>query len=140
MPPYSILKTKETQTALIDLCSDKIVRVVFKKNMEITPPHVQENFEAYNFLVDGANYAFIYSTEDISVVYTHEGLNYSRQNSHKAFPKICTAVVIGSLAHRLIANFYNSIFNHQFPYKVFDNHKEAETWCLQLTEKYRKNL
>lgn len=138
MSTFSVLNKLETQTAIISLCSDHIVRVVFKKDKEINPEQVQENFDAYNKIIDGKLYAFIYMAEDTTVVYSYEGLNYSRQNSHKAFPKLCTAVVIESLAHRLIANFYSSIFNTMFPYRVFGNEEEAEEWCFQLIKKHHE--
>jgi hypothetical protein len=136
MPNYSVLKKAETETAYINLCDDGIVRVTFKKDKEIHPIQVQENFDAYNRLIDGKMYSFLYLPEDTTVIYSAEGLQFSKENSAKAFQKICTAVVIKSLAHRLIANFYNLTFNAKFPYKVFSNYEEAESWCIELYKKH----
>jgi|GEM_PF-963219 len=136
MSAYNIIKKTETKTAFIRSCDDGIVRVTFKKDTEIDPIHVQENFDAYNQVINGKMFSFLYLPEDATVVYTAEGLQFSKENSAKAFPKICTAVVIDSLAHRMIANFYNLVFNSKFPYKVFSNYEEAESWCIELYKKY----
>lgn len=46
---------------------------------------------------------------------------------HKA-PFICEAIVITSLAQRLLANFYMSVKSHKSPTKVFNSKEKALEW------------
>ncbi len=130
MSNYIVIKKVETEVAYISMCNDGIVRVLFKKNKEIDPSALKKLFEVFNDLVEGVSYPYLYSAEDGSVVFTAEGNAYSKQNQHE-FPKICSAFVVTSLAHRLIANFYLKINKPVNPSKLFKNIVDAESWCLQ---------
>jgi hypothetical protein len=129
MSDYIITKKAETEEAYIKLCSDGIVRVIFKKDKEIGPRVLKRLFGLFNDFVAGKRYPFIYCAEDGLVVFTNEGNTYSRQNQH-VFPKLCSAFVVKSLAQRLIASFYLKFNKPVTPSKVFNRPEEAETWCL----------
>lgn len=133
MSSYIVIKKDETSASYISICSDGIIRVLFKKNKEIDPKALKELFEKFNKMVDGLKYPFIYFAEDGSVVFTTEGNTYSKENQH-AFPKICSAFVTKSLAQRLIANFYLKINKPANPSKLFKTQAEAENWCLEQLE------
>ena len=130
MSNYIVIKKVETDVAYISMCDDSIVRVLFKKNKEIDPSSLKKLFETFNDLVEGVSYPYLYSAEDGSVIFTTEGNAYSKQNQH-AFPKVCSAFVVTSLAHRLIANFYLKINKPAHPSKLFKDKEEAERWCYQ---------
>ncbi len=132
MVNYIVIKKLETKTAHISLCDDGVVRVILKKNSEIGLNEVKENYEAFNNLVEGKFYSFLYTTENNSVVYTVDGLKYAKEHSNTAFPKLCNAVVVKSLAHKLIANFYCNFLNRVIPHKTFTDYDEAEAWCLKM--------
>ena len=109
MSNYIVIKKTETQTAIISLCSDGIMRAVYKKNSDIGAKEVQQNFDEINALRENKLYSLVYSTEDSTVVVNNEGMKFSEKNSHTMVPKICVAIVVTSLAHKLIANFYSLI-------------------------------
>jgi hypothetical protein len=138
MSSYIVIKKEETDSAYISMCSDGIIRVLFKKNKEIGPPALKELFEKFSMIVEGVNYPFIYFAEDGSVTFTTEGNAYSKQNQH-VFPKMCSAFVTKSLAQRLIANFYLKINKPANPSKLFKSQDEAEIWCSQQLDKATKN-
>lgn len=133
MSSYIVIKKEETSAAYISICSDGIIRVLFKKNKEIDPDALRELFEKFNKMVNGLKYPFIYFAEDGSVVFTTEGNTYSKENQH-VFPKTCSAFVTKSLAQRLIANFYLKINKPANPSKLFKTQAEAENWCLEQLE------
>ena len=135
MPTYHVIKKIETSATEISMCSDDIMRVMFKKNTEIDPPIFKEMFEIFNGLIEGKRYPYIYFVEDSSVIFTNEGREYSKQNE-LAFPKICNAFIVKSLAHKLIANFYLKFNKPVYPSKVFSNMADAETWCLEYYNQY----
>ena len=136
MPNYNVIKKAETPTAIISLCSDGIMRAVYKKNSEIGPKEMQENIDAFNDLREKNYYPFLYSTEDSSVVINNEGLKYSKENIDEMVPRICVAVFVKSLAHKLIANFYSRFTTQKYPYKVFTNYEAAEEWCLEQSKRH----
>lgn len=134
MSNYIVIKKSETQAVEIAICSDGIIRVMFKKNTEIGPSEFKELFKTYNAIVEGKSYPYIYYVEDGSVIFTNEGRAYSKENEF-SFPKICNAYVVKSLAHKLIANFYLKFNKPFYPSKVFTTMDEAEAWCFnQLTD------
>ncbi|HRF99912.1 MAG TPA: hypothetical protein PKZ75_02275 [Bacteroidia bacterium] len=133
MSSYIVIKKEETESAYISMCSDGIIRVLFKRDKEISPSVLKPLFEKINEMVQGVSYPFIYFAEDGSVVFTTEGNTYSKQNQH-VFPKICNAFVTKSLSQRLIANFYLKINKPSYPSKLFKNQYEAEEWCFQQLE------
>lgn len=130
MPHYHVTKKTETATACILLCDDNIMRVQFKKDTEITALHLEENFNAYKAMVGAHKYPYIYYAEDGSVMYTESARAYSREHEDD-FPKLCIAVVVKTLAHKLIANFYLKFNKPGCLFKVFDKMEVAETWCQQ---------
>ncbi|MBI3520805.1 MAG: hypothetical protein HY062_15820 [Bacteroidetes bacterium] len=139
MSSYIVIKKGETDTADISMCSDGIIRVLFKKRKELDPDALKVLFEKFREMVDGVAYPFIYYVEDGSVVFTTEGNMYSKQNQH-VFPKICNAFIVKSLAQRLIANFYLKINKPVNPSKLFNTHEDAEAWCFeQLKVSDKKN-
>lgn len=139
MSSYIVIKKSETKTAIITLCNDGIVRALFKKDSEISVEDIKENYKAINEVVKANYFSFLYSTESNNIIYTPEALKYSRENTSTAFPKICVAVVVKSLAHKLIANFLSRLFVRDFPYKTFTIYHEAEEWCLNLYQKHQHN-
>lgn len=137
MSNYIVIKKVETDVAYISMCDDGIVRVLFKKNKEIDPSSLKNLFETFSDLVEGVSYPYLYSAEDGSVIFTTEGNAYSKQNQH-AFPKVCSAFVVTSLAHRLIANFYLKIDKPANPSRLFKNKEDAESWCFQQLKDHDK--
>lgn len=116
MSSFKILKTSETQTAEISLCDDHIIRVMLKKGSEIDLLKTRENIQAYINLIDGKKYAYVFYGEDDSVVYTEDARKEAREHE-KMFPKTCVAVIVKTLAHRLIANFISRFINQDIPLK-----------------------
>ena len=132
MSTYYIIRKAETNAADISICSDGIIRVIFKKNTEINPQVFEELFKKYNEIIEGKKYAYLYTVEEDTVTLTDEGRKYAKKNEH-VYPKICNAVAVESLTYRLFANFYLKFNQPNDPYKVFNNICEAENWCyLQL--------
>lgn len=130
---YSVIRKSETRTAIIELCNDGILRVMLKKNSEIGFDDALENINAYEKIAQGVEYAFLITSENDTVIYT-DGARKSAKKHESLFPKLCMAVVMRSLAHKLIANFYYKVFKPNFPFKVFDDLNEAELWCKQQIE------
>ncbi len=131
---FIILKTRETQTMIASLCDDNIVRVMLKKKSEITSTHTEENIRAYIEISGGKKYAFLIHSEDGTVVYTDEARKKAKE-LESMFEKTCMAVLVKTLAHKLVANFYLNFYKPGFPFKVFNKMDEAEAWCNEQNQK-----
>jgi hypothetical protein len=138
MPSFSVTKKAETESAQVSVCSDGIIRVMLKKKKEVNAREFKKLFEVYNELVEGKKYPFIYYAEDSSVIVSDDGRNYAK-NEEYSFPKVCNAVIVTNLAHKLLANFYFKFNRPHYPFKVFNKMDEAEKWCLEEFKKIQQN-
>lgn len=137
MSYFSVIKKAETDAAQISFCSDGIIRVMLKKNTEVNANHFRKMFEEYNKLVEGKRHPFIYYAEDGSATVSEDGRAFAKKEEY-SFPKVCNAVVVTRLAHKLLANFYFKFNKPNYPFKVFTNMSEAEKWCLEEYQKSKK--
>lgn len=131
---YTIIKKIEVSFAKIDLCSDGIVRVFINQPVDVTPDHLKTLFSAYNELVQGVKYPFMYVIESDSVVVDVDSRAYFRGNEN-AFPKTCIAVVAKFLPLKMVANFYLKFHKPVTKIKVFNTEIDATEWCLQEQRK-----
>lgn len=133
MSSYSVLKRVETGPAAVEVCSDTIVRVLFKKESEIDARELKNLFDTYNSLTEGKPFGYIYSAEDGTANLNGEAKKFGRLNPNY-FKKKCIAVVVKSLAQRIMADFYLKIIKSDTPYKVFGNMEDAEKWCRSIID------
>lgn len=134
MPDPRIIKKTETDFAVVTLCTDRIMRVMFRKRSEITHESFRRLFDIFRDMIDGVPYSYIYYAEDSSATVTDEGRRFAKEQEY-SFPKICNAVVVTNLAHKLIANFYLKFNKPYYPFKVFSKVEDAEKWCRQQQAK-----
>lgn len=137
MSCFSVIKKMETEAAQVSLCSDGIIRVMIKKNTEVNASHFEKLFTLYNEMVLGEPHPFIYYAEDSSSTVSEDGRAYAKKEEF-SFPKVCNAIMVTRLAHKLLANFYFKFNKPSYPFKVFTSMGEAEKWCLQEYSKIRK--
>ncbi|MBC7694847.1 MAG: hypothetical protein H7141_05295 [Burkholderiales bacterium] len=137
MSNFSVTKKTETNTAYIHLCNDGIVRILLKSNSVITVPELKLNIVALNELIQDSKYAFLYYTQDNTVTHSNDARAFGKENEN-AVPRLCTAVVVNSLAHKLVANFYLKFDKPTIPFKVFHKMDDAERWCLEVYSKSQK--
>lgn len=137
MPYFSVIKKADTEAAQISVCSDGIVRVMLKKKVDVTAKQFEKIFEKYNALIEGQSHPYIYYAEDGSSNVTEDGRAFAKKEEF-SFPKVCNAVVVTRLSHKLLADFYFKINKPSFPFKVFTKMDDAEKWCLDQLERYKK--
>ncbi len=131
---YKVIEQSETASFLIQLCDDGIVRVMGKSNQTVDEEQMIKNIEIYNKLIKGQLYAFLYYPEDDTFVFGSDAIKYAKNNQN-SFPKLGIAVVVNSLAHKLVANFYLKISPQKSPFKIFNTMSGAEAWCYELMKK-----
>lgn len=134
MPDGPLIKKTETEFANVTLGEDRIMRVLIRSKTEMTRDTFRKLFEVFREMVEGVPYAYIYYAEDSSVTVTADGRQFAKEEEF-SFPKICNAVVVNNLAHKLLANFYLRFNKPNYPFKVFSKMDEAEKWCRQQRTK-----
>ena len=121
----------ETKTATYSMLEKDILLVGMKEDAVIDVPEVEENYYAgikltggkrFGALIDGRKY----------VTVTPEAKKYSSQPAMTK-DTIAHAIVITSLASRLIANFLTKVFNQNknVVMKLFTDYDAALNWLRE---------
>lgn len=129
-PKNCQLKKLVTSSALIMIDGD-VVKTYFHPDAEVTEESAEENFEAmWDDVKDMKFYNMIVpdSTTQISI----DVRSYDNQPLEDL--KKAEALVIKSLAHRILAKFYLNARKHRYPTKVVDTEAEALEWFESLRE------
>lgn len=114
----------------LQLKSNDIVYVLFKDNCEITVELQERLLIYYRDITGGKLMHFLFlAAENVTIS------KEARDNAVKIEPRSMTgasAVVVDSLAYKLIANFYLQFNQPKRPYKVFNKEDEAITWLKSI--------
>lgn len=128
----SIIKDNSIPEAFIQLRSDGIVHVHFKKDIILDIPLQMRLLEQYKIITGEKLTPFMFTAA--------EGLNVTpeaRDNAVKMeefTPCYVTAVVVTNVAYLLIANFYLKFNKPKRPYRVFKNEEMAIEWLKTFVQ------
>ncbi len=116
--------------ANISLKSNGIVYVLFKDNCVLDIDLQLHMLDEYNKITNHKPTPFIFFAGD-NVTVTKEARDNAVSLEDRS-PLCATAVVITSLAYKLIAEFYMKFNKPKRPYKIFKNEKDALEWLQQF--------
>ena len=116
----------ETDDAIYTEREDGIICVHFKEGLEITPEVQDRLFKIYNEICQGERRPFLFTAEEYVSV-TKEGREYATEMVH-LFPRSASAVLVKSVAYKIVANFYLRVNKPKSPYKVFSDEEKAIKW------------
>ncbi|HWY37470.1 MAG TPA: hypothetical protein VNY73_02855 [Bacteroidia bacterium] len=122
-----------TTTAEYSILEKQIILCRMLENAHVDLPEVKENFEATMKLADGKPYAALLDAR-VTATVTKEAME------EVAKPEYCrllvaNAIVINSLANRLIGNFIIKFYKPPSPTKLFSDHEAARTWLRGKLER-----
>ncbi len=127
-PQTIILKEINIPEALIQLRSDGIIHVHYKKNTTLDLETQRFMRSIYQDLIPGKNLPYIFSASD-GVTVTKE----ARENSNTADSPIAAyAMIANNIAYRLVANFYLKVNKPLVPSKLFSTFDDAVKWIYSL--------
>lgn len=110
--------------------SNDIVYVTFKDDCNLDIPLQMRLLDYYRDITGGKLMHFIFfAAENVSLS------KEARDNAVKIEDQSmlgATAVVVDTLAYKLIANFYLKFNKPKRPYKVFSKEDEATTWLKTI--------
>lgn len=122
----------ETSCSILSFEEPDLLRSVSKPHVEMTLEGIIENAEAVRDLIKGMPYYVLFISDD-TATYTNEAreyIDYDLENLKKA-----EALVVTSLGHRIIANFYTRTRRRHHPVRVFATDWEAVEWINSLRER-----
>lgn len=99
-----------------------------KNNVEFTLAAVEEDYAIISELKKEKNIYVLIDLRDISFEHIPKEVMSYLANNPKRVYQIKLAIIADSLSHKLLGNFYLSIFKPETKTKVFKNVKDAFKW------------
>ncbi len=126
----TIVRQIDLPEALIKLRSDGIVHVYYKENTTLDVPLQMRMMEVFREITGNQKMNFIFESD--------EGFSLTKEARENAIkleddtPVKASAMIITSLASRLIANFFIRMNKPKIRYKLFAAVEEAAKWLNSL--------
>jgi hypothetical protein len=127
-----IVKEVDLPEARIALRSDGLYHVHFKRHVVYDIPLQMRMRKIYEELTGGKRSKFIFSAEE-GLVFTREARDNAEQVNANS-PILCYALVVNSLAYKLIANFYLKVVKPKGLFKMVSSIREAARWLHSMPD------
>jgi len=123
-------KIAETRAFTIDQLDNGIIRVEKKREVELFPSDLDDNYSIYKEFLGGEKGLFliIFQIDCLS----DEDFRNKAADPHRSQIKKAEALVIKSLANRIESNFYVNFHKPPYPIEIFTNEQEAIKWLLSF--------
>jgi hypothetical protein len=125
------LETIEVKTATITWRSDGILKIVIKPKAHITLEDSKEMFEILKRFTKGTKDMLVMSIAGAESTNDPEVRDFSASEECSRYTK-GEAIVLQSLAHKLIINFILKFYKPNRPMKMFIDEEEAVKWLHSL--------
>jgi hypothetical protein len=116
----------------LQLRHDGVLQINTFANIEYTPKEVQVIIDAILVLVGDKKYHILIIPEEHSSI-TFDSLKLLAGSQAMSY-SIAKAYVIKSLAQKIMANFYTTVFKPKQPVKFFNSQQDAEKWLLVIAK------
>ena len=128
MPSVKPLEKVITPSALI-LVDDNVVKTYTNPGSELNEESANENAEAILDLIVDARVFHLVVPDPTTLITLNP-----REYGNTAFEtlKMAEAIVIKTLGHRMLANFYVKERINKYPIRIFDDENDALAWFKEL--------
>ena len=129
----------ETKTAVFSMLNEVTLKVVMKEDAVVDEPEAIENYEAAVKLTKGKRHAVFVDARHYATL-TDEAREFSSApEQHEQV--IAQAIVINSLASRLLANFLIQFYKRvkRVEMHLFNDCEEAMTWLNKMISEEEKH-
>ena len=115
-----------TEKTIIRKLEDGIIRVEVKANVELNVKDLSENYELYRQIMneDTADFLVIFGPNSMAGKEARDEF----ASQYRSRIKRKEALVLQSLAHRIMAQFYITFYRPEHPTKIFTKEEDALTW------------
>ena len=129
---YSVVETISDRASIIEFWDNNIICIKLKDNIQI---ELEDSKKQYLFLkskFDGINKHLILVETGLDTSISKEAREFASKPESNEMTR-ATAVIVKSLAHRIIINFIIK-FTHQqnMKMKMFDDKQKAIDWLLSF--------
>lgn len=129
---YSVIESHQDRIAQIEFWDNGIIFIKLEDNMQV---EYEDSKKQHSFLekkYDGINKHIILVETGIDTSISKEAREFSTRPEINEMTK-ATAVIVKSLAHRIIINFIINFTNQQtMKMRMFDNKQKAIDWLLSF--------
>jgi hypothetical protein len=123
----------ELNVATITYLKNQIIELKFKDNIIVTENDAREIDEAYVKLAQNKPFTALIDSRDIRGDLTTEARNFFATDKLVRNLRKGQAIVVNSLANKLLAEFYMKFHKPFDPVKIFNNdYENALNWLLSL--------
>lgn len=126
-----ILREVELPEVVIRLRSDGLVHVYYKENTIIDPELQNRMVVIFRELTGEKKSGYIFESAE-GVTFPRESREHSVALENDNSPVAASAVIVKSLASRLVANFFIRVDRSHIKYQVFSNTEDAVSWLHSL--------
>jgi hypothetical protein len=132
---YSVLDTHRDRTSTIEFWDNGIIYVKIDDNTEVQLSDSKAQYEFLRSKFDGKNMHRILVDPGKYTSLTKEAREFSQKPESNEMT-LATAVIIRSLAQRIVINFMITMMHQQtMKMKMFDSKEKAIVWLLSRTNK-----
>lgn len=124
------MKKIELNKSTCELIEKGVVHIVYKDNVEIELEDVIEMRKISYQLSNGKEYVSVYESGQHTSI-TKEAREIPLNDIHTKNRK-ALAIVVSSLAQRLISNFFRNANKSSHPIKIFNSKANALIWAKQF--------
>ena len=121
---------KDLRSCSVRLVSESIIEFVVKDNMEVELPDVKEMIETAGEFGNGKQFKNLIVAGKYSSM-SPEATQYMKTDEAHRYT-LADAIVIDSLAQRILGNFYLGIVSKKRPSKLFNSKDKAIHWLNSL--------
>ena len=133
IPDFEYIKETTTRTIRLRLLANGIIHYTYLPNVEVDENDHVENHKALVELTGGIKHPLLIDS-DYFISVTPKGREMIRQLEPQA-PISVRALVIRSLSHRILSNFYIRFHKPIVPTSVFDSYAVAMNYLMESLKK-----
>jgi hypothetical protein len=122
----TLLKQKDFDMMSVALRSDGLMCVTIFRDKEIDVQHIITIVETIGEFGEGKRFPVLIIADE-NTLPTHEARQYLAAPESDPYA-LAEAYVVGSVAQKLVGNFYLSFNKPARPTKIFNNEKDAVAW------------
>ena len=129
---YKILESQTDRASEIEFWDNGIVYIKLKDNIQVEIEDSRKQFLFLKSKFDGVNKHIILVESVLDTSISKEAREFGSKKESNAMT-LATAVIVKSLAHRILINFIIKIIHQQtMKMKMFDDKEKAIEWLLSF--------
>lgn len=125
--------TASSSTRHIELLSHDLVRLSYKDQVDVDLDAAKVDYELYDKITEGKPFRKLVVAGKYTQL-SSEAIKYIQgENQKRAHLIIAEAIVVRTLAQRLLGNFYYRLQKPNYNIRLFTSEEKAQDWLNKFT-------